>query len=136
MISAPGVRFGLITGKPEVFAVQSRPLVRDSSLTASAFMSTQLISCCLPEADSALLRSLLFHHLCRLVSLSSGGFSVGEGVSLPTPRIQLVHGTVPQKCACNTLPAQSGILCRPAIEGLRCHPLPTSSTRALEVTPN
>src|ERR1019366_10008727 len=52
--------------------------------------------------------------------------SVGEGVPLPRPRLQVVHGTVPQKCARNTLPARSGILYRPAIEGLRCHPLPTS----------
>jgi len=46
--------------------------------------------------------------------------SVGEGVPLPRSRIQVVHGTVPQKCACNTLPARSGILYRPANEGLRC----------------
>ena len=52
------------------------------------------------------------------------------------PRIQLVHGTVPQKCAGNALPARSGLLYRPAIEALRCRPLPTSSTRAPEVTPN
>jgi hypothetical protein len=38
----------------------------------SAFMSTQLISCRLLKADSALLRSSLFHHLCRFVSSSSG----------------------------------------------------------------
>src|SRR5204863_9528769 len=62
--------------------------------------------------------------------------SVGEGVPLPRPRIQVVHGTVPQKCARNRLPARSGILCRPALGELRCHPLPTSSTRAPEVTPN
>src|SRR5271169_5089322 len=30
--------------------------------------------------------------VCRFVSFSSGGFSVGEGFSLPRPRIQLVHG--------------------------------------------
>jgi DNA-binding response OmpR family regulator len=41
-----------------------------------------------------------------------------------------------RQCARNTLPARSGFLYRPAIEGLRCHPLPTSSTRAPEVTPN
>src|SRR5271169_7032836 len=99
-------------------------------------MRTQLISYRLPKADSALLRSSLFHDLCRFVSFSSGGFSVGEGVPLPRPRIRVVHGTVPQKCARNTLPARSGILCRPAIEGLHCHPLPTSSTRAPVVTPN
>jgi hypothetical protein len=62
--------------------------------------------------------------------------SVGEGVPLPRPRIRVVHGTVPQKCACNTLPARSGILYRAALEELRCRPLPTSSTRAPEVTPN
>src|SRR5438552_15578742 len=86
--------------------------------------------------NSALLRSSLFHHLCRFVSFSLGGFSVGEEVPLPRPRIQVVHGTVPQKCARNTLPARSGVLYRPAIEGLRYHPLLTSSTRAPEVTPN
>ena len=58
------------------------------------------------------------------------------GVSLPRPGIQVVHGTVPQECARNTLPARSGVLYPPAIEGLRCHPLPTSSTRAPEVTPS
>jgi len=41
--------------------------------------------------------------------------SVGEGVRLPRPRIQVVHGTVEQKCARNTLPAPSGILYRPAL---------------------
>jgi hypothetical protein len=61
--------------------------------------------------------------------------SVGEGVPLPR-RIQAVHGTVPQKCARNALPAPSDILSRPALRELRCHPLPTSSTRAPEVTPN
>jgi hypothetical protein len=45
----------------------------DQSLQATcAFMRTQLISCRLPKADSALLRSSLFHHLCRFVSSSSG----------------------------------------------------------------
>src|SRR5579864_1409833 len=68
--------------------------------------------------------------------LRQGGFSVGEGVPLPRPRIQVVHGTVPQKCARNTLPARSGILCRPALGELRCRPLPTSSARAPEATPN
>jgi len=41
-------------------------------LNSGAFMRTQLISCRLPKADSALLRSSLFHHLCRFVSSSSG----------------------------------------------------------------
>jgi len=49
---------------------------------------------------------------------------------LPRPRIQLLRGTVPQKCVRNTLPARSGIPYRPASQGLRCRPLPTSSTRA------
>ena len=107
----------------------------DRSVIRSAFMRTQLISCRLPKADSALLRSSLFHHLCvRLLFVR--WISFGEGVPLPRPGIQVVHGTVPQKCARNTLPARSGVLYRPAIEGLRCHPLPTSSTRAPEVTPN
>src|SRR5205809_4719879 len=42
-------------------------------MAISAFMRTQLISCRLPKADSALLRSSLFHHLCRFVSFSLGG---------------------------------------------------------------
>src|SRR5580698_4934154 len=60
-------------------------------------------------ADSSLLRQV----------------SVGEGVPLPTPRIQVVHGKVPQKGARKTLPAPSGILSRPAHGELRCRPLPT-----------
>src|SRR4029077_15976260 len=105
------------------------------SLPGSALMMTQLISCRLPKADSAL-GSYLFHHLCRFVFFFLGGLRLGERVPWPRPRIQVVHGTVLRKCARNTLPARSGILYRPAIEGLRCHPLPTSSTRAPEVTPN
>jgi hypothetical protein len=73
---------------------------------------------------------------CAVSSLFVRWISVGEGVSLPRPRILVVHGTVPQKCARNTLPARSGILCRPALGELRCRPLPTSSARAPEVTPN
>src|SRR5580765_521734 len=99
----------------------------------SSFMRILLIFCRLPKADSAyygLSPPLPF----RLFFVR--WISVGEGVPLPRPRIQVVHGTVPQKCARNTLPARSGILYRPAIEGLRCHPQPTSSTRAPEVTPN
>src|SRR5438094_164585 len=38
-------------------------------MATSPFTRTQLISCRLPKADSALLRSSLFHHLCRFVSL-------------------------------------------------------------------
>jgi hypothetical protein len=85
---------------------------------------------------SGLLRWSLFHHLCRLVTSSSAWISVGEGFPLPRPRIHVVHGTVPQKCARNTHPARSGILYRQALGELRCRPLPTSSTRAPEVTPN
>src|SRR5579864_1586066 len=65
-----------------------------------------------------------------------GLISDGEEVPFPRPRIQMVHGMVPQKCAGNALPTRSGLLYRPAVEGLRCHPLPTSSTRAPEVRPN
>jgi hypothetical protein len=49
----------------------------------------------------------------RLVNLVRW-ISVGEDVPLPRPRIQLVRGTVPQRCARNALPAQSGFLYRPA----------------------
>src|SRR5216684_3196745 len=104
-------------------------------MAIGAFMRTQLISCRLQKADSAIAVVALsppvpFHlFFVRWTS-------VGEGVPLPRPRIQVVHGTVPQKCARNTLPARSGILCRPALGELRCRPLPTSSTRAPEVTPN
>src|SRR5580704_7018945 len=72
----------------------------------------------------------------RICPFSKEWISVGDGVPLPRPRIQVVHGTVPRKYARNALPARSGILYRPAIAGLRGHPLPTSSTRAPEVTPN
>ena len=41
-----------VTGNTEAVSVQSRLLVRDSSVTASAFMMTQLISCRLPRTDS------------------------------------------------------------------------------------
>src|SRR5947209_358987 len=44
-------------------------------MAISAFMRSQLISCRLPKADSALLQSSLFHHLCRFVSFSSGGLA-------------------------------------------------------------
>src|SRR5579862_5023624 len=98
-------------------------------------MRTQLISRRLLKADSALLRSCSFT-TCAVRLFFVRWINVGEGVLLPRPRIQVVHGTVPQKCTGNILPARSGILCRPAIEGLRCHRLPTSSTRAPEVTPN
>src|ERR1039457_6352964 len=50
---------------------QERPL----SLPRSAFLRTQLISYRLPKADSALLRSSLFHPLCCFVSSSSGGLA-------------------------------------------------------------
>jgi hypothetical protein len=61
---------------------------------------------------------------------------LSEGVPLPRPRLQVVAGTVPPKCARSTLPARSGILCRAARGELRDRPLPTSSTRAPEATPN
>jgi hypothetical protein len=73
---------------------------------------------------------------CAISSLCFRWISVGEGVPSPPPRIQVVHGTVPQKCARNALPARSGIPCRPALGQLLCRPLPTSSARAPEVTPN
>ena len=72
----------------------------------------------------------------KMVNFRCPWSPVGEEVSLPRPRIRVVHGTVPQKCVRNTLPARSGVLYRPALEGLRCHPLLTLSTRAPEVTPN
>ena len=50
---------------------------------------------------------------------------------MPRPRIQVVHGTVSQKCAGKTLPARASILYRRAPGELGCRPLPTSSTRAL-----
>jgi hypothetical protein len=148
----PAVEIGevLPPGKPFTGGVRIVRIMKHSSIvvtqlgeigfrrivTTGAFMMTQLISCRLPKADSALLRSSPFHYLWRFVFFSSAGFSVGEEVPFPRPRLRLVHGTVPQKCARNTLPARSGILYHPAIEGLRCHPLLTSSTRAPEVTPN
>src|SRR5580693_2762115 len=99
-------------------------------------MRTQLISYRL-QKPIALYYGRRSFTTCDGSSLfSSGGFSVGEGVPLRRPRIQVVHGTARQQCARNTLPARSAILSRPAIEGLRCHPLLTSSTRAPEVTPN
>jgi hypothetical protein len=73
--------------------------------------------------------------MANLVVSSAAELSSARGFALPRPRIQLVHGTVPQKYACSTLPAPSATLYRPAIEGLRCHPLPTSSTRTPEVAP-
>src|SRR5437764_6637214 len=105
-------------------------------MAISAFLRTQLISCRLPKPIARYYGRRSFATCAVLSLFRSGGFSVGEGVSLPRPRIQVVHGTVPQKYGRNTLPARSGLLCRPALEGLRCHPLPTSSTRAPEVTPN
>jgi hypothetical protein len=94
--------------------------------------STHLVVCQKPVALYYGRRSFT---TCAVSSLLRQ-VSVGEGVPLPTPRIQVVHGTVPQKCARTALPAPSGILSRPALRELRCHPLPTSSTRAPEVTPN
>jgi hypothetical protein len=42
-----------------------------AGMSHGAFMRTQLISCRLPKADSALLRSSLLHHLFRFVYSSS-----------------------------------------------------------------
>src|SRR5207244_12652408 len=103
----------------------------DKALT---FMRTQLICCRSPQPIARYYGRRSFT-TCAVSSLLRQ-VSVGEGVPFPRPRIQVVHGTVPQKCARNTLPARSGILCRPALGELRCRPLPTSSTRAPEVTPN
>jgi len=103
-------------------------------LPRGLFGRTQLISCRL-QKPMVLYYGRRSFITCALSSLLRQ-VSVGEGVSLPRPRIPVVHGTVPQKWARNTLPARSGILYRPAIEGLRSHPLPTSSTRAPEATPN
>ncbi len=115
--------------------VAGYPILSGPSMKKRAFMRTQLISCRLPKAERAITVVALSPPVpFRLFFVR--WISVGEGVSLPRPRIQVVHGTVPQQCARNPLPARSGFLCRPAIEGLRCHPLPTSSTRAPEVTPN
>ncbi len=86
-----------------------------------------------PRSDSLLSGRRSFTR-CAVSSLRQ--VSVGEGAPLPRPRIQVVHGTVPQKCARNVLPAPSGILSRRALGELRCHPLPTSSTPAPEGTPN
>src|SRR5437588_6356357 len=105
-------------------------------MAISSFMRTQPISCRLPRADSALLRSAIFHYSVSFRLFFGRRINVGEGVPLPKPRIQVVHETVPQKCARNTLPARSGILYRPALGELRCRPLPTSSALAPEVTPN
>jgi hypothetical protein len=128
-------QIGLIRGSWQR-EVGQPPVIRKWRIADDgAFMRTQLVFCRLPKADSTLLRSSLFQHLCRFVSFVRW-ISVGEGVPLPRPRIQVVHGTVPQKYACNTLPARSGILRRPALGKLCCRPPPTSSTRAPEVTPN
>src|SRR5580700_8142331 len=95
-------------------------------------VSTHLVAC---RKQTALYYGRRSFTTCAVSALLRQ-VSVGEGVPLPRPRIQVVHGTVPQKCARNALPAPSGILSRPALRELRCHPLPTSSTRAPEVTPN
>jgi hypothetical protein len=55
-----------------VVAIIVAGLMVGSELAIAAFMRTRLISCRLPKADSALLRSPLFHRLCRFVFSSSG----------------------------------------------------------------
>src|SRR5215469_15246563 len=82
-----------------------------------------------------LCRTALARYPSCAASLTVRWISFG-GVPLSRPRIQVVHGTVPQKCVRNTLRARSGILYRPALGGLRCRPLPPSSTRDPEATPN
>src|SRR5579859_4516816 len=83
-------------------------------------------------------KSMALHEARRsfTCAVSSLLRQLSEGGPLPRTRIQVVHGTVPQKCAGNTLPAPPSILSRSALGELRCHPLPTSLTRAPEVTPN
>jgi hypothetical protein len=88
------------------------------------------------QIDSALLRSSLFQHLCSFVSFSSGELASasqslcrGLGSRWFTERFHSNALVTPFQHG-------SGILYCPAREGLRCHPLPTSSTRAPEVTPN
>jgi len=92
--------------------------------------STRLLS--LAKADSAALyyrrRS---SSLLRQVSVGESRFA---DASDPAGSWNL--GIVPQKWACNRLPPPSSILSRPVPGELRCHPPPTSSTRAPEVTPN
>src|ERR1700691_4097048 len=63
--------------------------------------------------------------VCRLVNLRQLEW-VGERVPLRRTRIQAAHGTVPLKCACNTLPARPGIVYRSALGVQRGRPLPTS----------
>src|SRR5580698_10138086 len=109
-----------------------RTKIRDSQTLCVYEDSTHLVAC---QKQIALYYGRRTFTTCAVSSLLRQ-VSVGEGVPLPRPRIQVVHGTVPQKCARNALPAPSGILSRPALRELRCHPLPTSSTRAPEVTPN
>src|SRR5580765_2611838 len=103
-------------------------------MATSAFMRTQLISCRLPK-PTALYCDHRSFTTCAVSPLSRQLISVGGGL-FPRPRIQVVHGTVPQQCAGNKRPARSEILCRPALGELRCRPLPTSSALAPEVTPN
>jgi hypothetical protein len=63
------------TGKPEVTPGQKPASRRSLSISDRPVYedSTHLLS--LAKADSALLRSSLFHHLCRFVSFSSGGLA-------------------------------------------------------------
>ncbi len=65
--------------------------------------------------------------MCRFAKLRQVDW-LREGVPLPRPQLQVVHGTVPPKCARNTLPALSGMLYRPALGDRprlcpRCSPL-------------
>src|SRR5690242_1311651 len=46
--------------------------------------------------------------------VAGAGISAGEEVPLPTPRTQVVRGTVLQQCARNALQSRSDLLSRPA----------------------
>jgi hypothetical protein len=73
--------------------------------------STHLVAC---EKQIALYYGRRSFTTCAVSSLLRQ-VNAGEGVPLPRPRIQVAHGTVPQKCARNALPAPSGILSRPRL---------------------
>jgi hypothetical protein len=125
------VGFWEISRKP----VSGQSINFDSSVTRKRVLSGLNSSPVACQKPIALYYGRRSFTTCAVSSLFRQA-SVGEEVPSPRPRIQVVHGTVPQKYARNTLPAPSGILSRPALGELRCHPLPTSSTRAPEATPN
>src|SRR5882757_6600950 len=65
-----------------------------------------------PQSRTRTIPDLEFSSATSLTFVSWNGF--GERVPLTRTQIQAVHGTVPLKCAGNTLPARPGILHRPA----------------------